>query len=281
MPAPASLQPQLFSQFANLIHARSGLAFMPTQAGYLAPRLQQRANALKYPDLQSYFTFLNSPSGEKETGPLLDNIAIHATSFYRNMPQLNACLSSVIIPLIAARKTQGQTRFRIWSAACSTGDELYTLALMLKDNGLLTSGLTFELIGSDISPASIKTAEAASYPQSQISSVPTSVLRPNFTFKPKSQTWQLNTDIKNLCTFRTANLMNPIETGLINRADVIFCRNTLQYFDKSSRNHVLQNLAHSLASDGTLIFGHTEDISSPYLRASTRHPASLRAFHKI
>lgn len=250
----------LFPRFANLIYDISGMKFEPNKSYFLASKIDNRVQALGMKTFEAYLAYIESPSGRAESAFLIDEVSINETFFYRHEPQLAAFVQEVLMPLVFARKTQRQMKFRIWSAAASTGDELYTLALMIKEAGMLNQGLTFELVGTDISHEALKKARDGVYKKYNVRNIPPAVLSHNFSVNATQDSWTINADIKAMCRFQENNLMDTARIGTLGKFDVIFCRNVLIYFDEKSKEQVVKNMCSVLQDDGVVLLGHSENV---------------------
>lgn len=252
------------------------MKFETSKSYFIASKLANRIEALGLNGFDAYKAHLEGPNGRTEHPLLVDEITINETFFYRHEPQLQGFMKEVVAPLIAARKAQNKTTIRILSAAASTGDELYTIALMLKDAGHLNTGLTFELIGIDICSDALKKAREGVYKKYNVRNIPPPVLQQNFTPGP-NDTFILKQDIKSMCKFHEMNLMDGARMKTLGMFDIIFVRNVLIYFDETSKEQVVTNLCSILQDDGTVIMGHSENIYSQrhLLRADRSRPASL------
>ncbi|RYG61011.1 MAG: protein-glutamate O-methyltransferase CheR [Alphaproteobacteria bacterium] len=266
----ASNRPQLsdplFQKFAALIYDLSGMRFEANKAYFVASKIDIRVQALGLKNFEAYLAYLESPSGRAEYGFLIDEITINETFFFRHEPQLQAFRDEILMPMVAARRSQRQTRFRILSAAASTGDELYTIALMLKDLGYIGKDIQFELVGTDICHDALQKARAGVYRKYNIRNVPASMLATNFEHTVGNgigtESWSIKPEIKQLCRFQEGNLMDSLRLGALGKFDIIFCRNVLIYFDEESKEKVVRNLASMLADDGFILLGHSENVYS-------------------
>jgi chemotaxis protein methyltransferase CheR len=258
----------LFHKFASLIYELSGMRFEANKSYFIASKLDLRVQALGLKGFEAYLQYLESPTGRSEYGFLIDEVTINETFFFRHEPQLQAFRDEILMPLIFARRAQRQMKFRIWSAASSTGDELYTIALMLKDLGLTGKDIQFELIGTDICHDALKKAQAGVYRKYNIRNVPQSLLNQYFEHTPGSTTnigaesWALKPEIKQMCRFQEGNLMDATRTSALGKFDIVFCRNVLIYFDEVSKEKVVRNLANALNDDGYILLGHSENVYS-------------------
>lgn len=279
-----SLPDALFQKFASLIYELSGMHFEANKNYFLASKLDNRVQALGLKSFEAYLGYLESHSGKAEYGFLIDEVTINETFFFRHEPQLQAFRDEILMPLVFARRAQRQTRFRIWSAASSTGDEIYTIALMLKDLGLVGKDIQFELVGTDICHDALAKARAGIYRKYNIRNVPAALLQQYFehdahgkTNNSGTETWALKQEIKSMCKFQEGNLIDPMRTGALGRFDIIFCRNVLIYFDESSKERVVQNLCNNLVDDGVILLGHSENVYGQrhLLRPDKTHTAAI------
>lgn len=265
-PNRPQLSEALFHKFATLIYDLSGMRFELNKSYFIASKIDLRIQALGLKGFEAYLAYLESPSGRSEYGFLIDEVTINETFFFRHEPQLQAFRDEILMPLVFARRTQRQMRFRILSAASSTGDELYTIALMLKDMGLVGKDIVFELIGTDICHDALEKARAGIYRKYNIRNVPPSMLNQYFEHIPGattgSESWNLKPEIKQMCRFMEGNLMDTIRTSALGKFDIIFCRNVLIYFDETSKEKVVRNLSGLLNDDGYILLGHSENIYS-------------------
>lgn len=273
----ASSRPQLpetlFHKYATLIYDLSGMRFELNKSYFIASKIDIRIQALGLKGFETYLQYLESPSGRSEYGFLIDEITINETFFFRHEPQLQAFRDEILMPLVFARRSQRQLRFRILSAASSTGDELYTLALMLRDMGLTGKDIQFELVGTDICHDALEKARAGIYRKYNIRNVPPALLQQYFVHSGAtagttgiptigSETWALKPEVKSMCRFQEGNLMDTTRTNALGKFDIIFCRNVLIYFDETSKEKVVHNLSSILADDGYILLGHSENIYS-------------------
>jgi chemotaxis protein methyltransferase CheR len=260
-----SLTPTQFTFFEKLIYELSGMRFEANKSYFLASKIDLRVQALGLKDFDAYIAYLNTPTGRTEYGHLVDEVSINETFFYRHETQLQAFREHLLLPLSQARRTQGQKTLRIWSAASSTGDELYTLALMLRDSGLWGKDLSWDLVGTDICHDALEKARSGIYRRYNIRNIPPALLQSYFTHDPLSpggETWQLKAEIRTSCKFQEGNLMDSARCATLGRFDLIFCRNVLIYFDEPSKEKAVQHLANNLTEDGYVLLGHSENIYS-------------------
>jgi len=270
--------------FEKLIYELSGMRFEANKSYFLASKIDIRVQALGLKNFEDYIGYLNAASGRTEYGHLMDEISINETFFYRHEPQLQAFRENLLLPHAQARRNQGQKTLRIWSAASSTGDELYTLALMLRDTGLWGKDLMWELIGTDICHDALEKARLGLYRRYNVRNIPPALLQAYFVHdatNPSGETWQLKPEIRSCCKFQEGNLMDSIRCGALGRFDFIFCRNVLIYFDEPSKEKAVQHLANNLADDGYVLLGHSENIySQRHILRPVKEYAAAIAYQK-
>lgn len=275
------LSDALFSKFTALIYELSGMRFEPSKNYFVASKVDNRVQALGLKSFEAYLSYLESASGRTEHGHLMDEVTINETFFFRHEPQLQAFRDSVLQPMLFARRAARRTTFRILSAASSTGDELYTVALMLQDMGVVGKDITFELIGTDISHDVVSKAKAGVYKKYNIRNVPAPLLQKYFKHDPGPDTWTIAAEIKAMCKFQEGNLMDSVRCGTLGKFDIIFCRNVLIYFDEPGKETVCKNLASMLSEDGFVLMGHSENVYGQrhILRPDKTHAAAI-AYNK-
>ncbi len=155
------------------------------------------------------------------------------------------------------RRGERPASLRVWSAACSTGEEVYSLAICAVENSLRLKGWKISVVGTDISEAVLKEARQAVYRTRSLEEVSPVQLKRYFDAQPDGQTWQVRSAVKELVEFRWHNLMEPLPVPSF---DCIFIRNVLIYFDRDSKKAVIKNLMSALAPGGYLVVGPSEGI---------------------
>ncbi len=188
---------------------------------------------------------------------IVELLTINETYFYREENQLIECCS-IVLPKL--REKIGDRPLRIWSAACSTGEEPYTLAMMIQESGKFLPG-TIEIIATDINKKVLQKAETGWYHSGSFAfrRIPEKLLKKYFLNEDDG--YQINPSIRKMVQFQQLNLLNNFQLGLIGKVDVIFCRNVLIYFDQVTTKQVIRNLHQNLAPGGYLFLGHAESIT--------------------
>jgi len=247
-----------FNQLRKIVYDRAGIHFQDSKKYVLESRLSRRVEELGFDDFDQYLMFLTAgPYQMDEFQEMFNRITINETSFFRNEPQLDAFEREVLSELLTKRaKTK---TLRIWSAACSSGEEPYTLAMQVhRSLGVRLSDWRIEILGTDISEKVLMQAQTGVYTHYAVRSLNPMVL--NRYFKQDGQQYILDPTIKSMVHFEKLNLKDRHAARRFGTFDVIFCRNVLIYFDDVMRTQVVQTFHDQLADDGTLLIGHSESL---------------------
>jgi len=247
-----------FKKLGEIIYDRSGIHFPDNKKYVLESRLGRRLQELDIPDYDTYIAFLTmGPYQSDEFQEMFNRITINETSFFRNEPQLDAFERKILPELIEAR--QQSKRLRIWSAACSSGEEPYTLAIMLhRTLGVRLADWRIEILGTDISEKALNVAIDGKYSDYAMRSTPELVRRRFFT--KDGPTWVIDPEVQSLVNFELHNLRDTLAAKRHGTWDVIFCRNVMIYFDQDMRKRVVNMFSSQLAQDGVLFIGHSESL---------------------
>ncbi len=258
-PKSQALSDALFLQFRDFIYQKSGIYFPENKKYLLESRLKQRLSALKLSSYEEYFRKINNGLAKEELNHLFDAITINETYFFRNEAQLNA-LRQLVIPELIPQALQSPSKsIRLWSAACSSGEEAYTLALIMKEEFLPRyPGLRAEVLGTDINTQVLKVAQQGIYREYAIRKVPPHYLQKHF--RQVGMRYEISPEIKQMVRFARVNLFDKFALQRIRNVDVIFCANVLIYFDDKSKRQVVSYLYDSLKPNGYLFLGYSESL---------------------
>ena len=247
-----------FARLATIIYERAGIHFPENKKYVLESRLARRLDELGVDNYDQYIAFLTlGPYQTQEFQEMFNRITINETSFFRNEPQLDVFEKQVLPDLMEAR--EGTRRLRVWSAACSTGEEPYTLAILLhRTLGLRLMDWRIEILGTDISELALTAAQAGGYTDYALRTTPALVKQRYF--RHEGSLWVLDPAIRSMVNFEVHNLKDRLGARRFGSFDVIFCRNVLIYFDGKMKESVAGVFAQQLAEDGTLFVGHTETL---------------------
>lgn len=247
-----------FTRLAQVIYDRSGIHFPEPKKYILESRLSHRLNELEMTDFDQYIAYLTmGPYQMDEFQEMFNRITINETSFFRNDAQLNVFEQQILPELLEARAST--KRLRIWSAACSTGEEPFTLAMLLhRTLGVRFNDWHIEILGTDISEKALKVANNGTYNSYALRSTPPLIKSRYFT--ESGRDFQLSDSIRSMVNFERHNLKDRLAAERHGTWDVIFCRNVLIYFDDDMKRGVVSMFDNQLADDGTLFIGHSERI---------------------
>jgi chemotaxis protein methyltransferase CheR len=198
---------------------------------------------------------------DSELYAFIDSVTVHETSFFRGVPQLESFKHNVLSELIERQRKNGSYFLSIWSAGCSTGEEPYTLAIMVKE--LLGDELSrwrVEIIGTDISVSVIQKAREALFDELKMRSMPELYIRRYFTEETPGH-FRLCHHIANMVVFRVLNFQNTSGMNAMHGKHVIFCRNSLIYIGHDAKNSILAHFERSITTGGCLIIGQSESLS--------------------
>jgi chemotaxis protein methyltransferase CheR len=247
-----------FTQLAKIIYDRSGIHFPETKKYIVESRLSHRLVELELEDFDQYIVFLTmGPYQTDEFQEMFNRITINETSFFRNEPQLSVFEKEILPQLLEARA--GSKRLRLWSAACSSGEEPFTLAIIVhRTLGVRLKDWNVEILGTDISERMLKVADDGRYSNYAMRSTPDLVKHRYF--KEANGVWSIDPQIRSMVNFELHNLKDRLAAKRHGTWDVIFCRNVMIYFDTDMKRRVVEMFADQLAPDGTLFIGHSENI---------------------
>jgi chemotaxis protein methyltransferase CheR len=253
-----TLTPQEFERFRELIYRESGNRVDESKVLLVSNRIRRRLRAGAFTDFQSYYRFLTSPGGAGEMEYFLDAVTTNETHFFRT-PSHFDWFRDQFLPEVASREAaSGKGRsLRVWSAACSTGEEAYSLAICLAENQFRFRGWKLSVLGTDISNRVLSEARDGVYRLKAVEGLDETYLKRYFDASEADETWTVRPGPRKLVEFRWHNLMEPLKGSPF---DCIFLRNVLIYFDRESKRKVIENLVRSLARGGYLVIGPSEGI---------------------
>lgn len=259
-----------FDRFRDFIYRQSGIRVEPSKVTLVSNRIRRRLRAGGHADFDAYYTYLTSRGGAAELEQFLDAVTTNETHFFRTPAHFDWFRGDFLTELITKQRNgERDSSLRVWSAACSTGEEAYSLAICIAENSLRLRGWKTTVVGTDISEAVLKDARQAVYRDRSLEEVTPVQLKRYFDAQPDGASWQVRTAVRELVEFRRHNLMEPLR---VPHFDCIFIRNVLIYFDRESKMVVIRNLIQSLARGGYLVVGPSEgiyDMLDPLVKQST------------
>jgi chemotaxis protein methyltransferase CheR len=247
-----------FRLLRDLIYEHCGIYFADDNTYLVQRRLASRVDALSLADFMDYYRFLRLAGPEQrraELDEIVDRVTTNETYFFRESYQLDA-FTQEILPDIRTRQPRGR-RLSVWSAGCSTGEEAYTIAILLQETGLFADW-DVRVFGSDISRRVLSVARKAIYTRNSFRATDQRLLRRYF--REVEGKHQVRDEVRQLVSFGQINLVDEPMAMLVGEVDVIFCRNVLIYFDTASRKKVVDTLYKKLVKGGHLLLGHSESL---------------------
>ena len=248
-----------FLQLRDFIYQKSGIFVAENRKYLLENRLCNRLKELNLNSFTEYYYYLKyDPSRKQELNRLFAVITTNETSFFRNMPQLEVFEKNVLTEMI--KKNAQRKYLRIWSAGCSTGEEPYTLAMIMHE--VLGSSIRFwdiKIIANDLSEEVLMSAKRGIYTDYTLRSTPRKYLEQYFEQEGR-RTYKKKKKIKDLISFETINLSDRFQLKKVIQSHIIFCRNVIIYFNEEMKKRVINCFYDNLISGGYLFIGHSESL---------------------
>lgn len=248
------LRPEDFDFLAKLLKERSGLVITPDKAYLLESRLMPLARTRNLKGIEDIVAKMRGHD-EALARDVTEAMTTNESFFFRDTKPFDQFRDTVLPQVMAAR--MARKSIRIWSAACSSGQEAYSLAMILREQAHKLNGWHVEIVGTDISVEMLEKAKAGLYSQFEVQrGLPIQMLVKYF--KKKDESWQIDASLRGMVQFREWNLLKDLR-GL-GQFDIVFCRNVLIYFDQPTKSGVLENIAKLMPDDGFLYLGGAETV---------------------
>lgn len=262
------LNDETFRLLRDLIHGYCGIYFEESGRFLLERRLARRLSLHQLPGFQDYYLLLKyGKQRDEELAAVIDLLTTNETYFFREEAGLRA-FSEEIVPELRERRKQDRT-LRIWSAGCSTGEEPYTLAILLLEAGSW-EGWDVEILGSDINQRVLQAARRGVYHRGAFRATEPRYLKEYFEDEGDGS-FRIQDRIRRWVSFSHVNLLDPARMSLVPRMDVIFCRNVIIYFDRQAKRQVVASFYQKLAEEGYLLLGHSESLINLSTDFTLRH----------
>ncbi len=249
------LAPETFHRFCDLVYQKAGIKLGPQKEALVSSRLSKRMRKLGYSDFEHYYEFVSKdPSGE-EVIEMLNAISTNVTHFFRENRHFD-----LLGQYLRHWEAQGQTSFRIWCAASSTGEEPYSIAMTVKDS--LRDCSDVKILATDISTKVLAIAKEGLYSLRNMEKVPESSLRKHFVTEVVNgeRKYRASAELRKMLTFARLNLAKP-PFPMKGPFDVVLCRNVMIYFDNEVRRNLLADAYRLMKTGGYLMVGHSESLS--------------------
>jgi len=247
-----------FLLFRDFIHEKSGMYFQESKLYLVKNRLANRMAQLGIKNYKDYFYMIKYDTSMKEFNALMNILTTNETSFFRNVPQLTAFSDEVLPEILNGKNAAGEKSLRIWSAGCSTGEEPYTIAMLLMEKLPNYSAYDIEIIANDISESVLQAARKGVYHELTLRTTPP-LYRDRY-FEKKGNVYHIKDNIKKLVEFSHINMADPLKMSLFKNMDIIFCRNVTIYFSDDIKRTVTKAFYNSLVKGGYYFIGHSESL---------------------
>ncbi|HEB76377.1 MAG TPA: protein-glutamate O-methyltransferase CheR [Nitrospirae bacterium] len=264
----AVLTEDVFRLLRELIRDYCGIYFDDGSRYLLEKRLSARLRANNISNFRDYYRYLRYDGNrENELAAVIDVLTVNETYFFREKNQLLS-FSEEILPELRERNRFSR-KLRIWSAGCSTGEEPYTIGMLVLDSNLF-NGWDIEIIGSDINRRVLQAARRGIYRNNSFRCIDDYYVEKYF--EPLGDgSFRITDRVKRLLNFGYLNLLDPVKMRFIGKTDVVFCRNALIYFDMQSRKKVVDGFYNVLAEGGYLLLGHAESLINMSTAFTLKH----------
>lgn len=270
------LSEDVFRLIRDIIKDYCGLYFDDSSRYLIEKRLSRRVKNHHLNDFRDYYRFIRyDKNTEEELSAIMDILTVNETYFFREQNQLKAFSEEILEELKVTNK--GGKTLRIWSAGCSTGEEPYTITMLIseKDN---FHGWDIEIHGSDINQRVLQVARKGTYRKNSFRTTEPYYLQKYFT--EEDSAFKINDSVKKHVNFNYLNLLDPFKTRFLGKMDVIFCRNVLIYFDTASRRRVIENFYDRLVDGGYLLLGHAESLMNISTAFNLKHLKNDMVYQK-
>lgn len=261
VPGVLEITNEEFDKIRKIVFDRVGINLTEQKRMLVISRLQKLLYNFGFADVTSYYKYLEADTTGAALRDLVDRISTNHTFFYREKAHFDYFGTKALPDVVAKLREKGSRDLRVWSAGCSTGEEPYMLAMLMreffgKEYDLWDAGV----LATDVSSIALQAARTGIYPDSQIKLVPPAIKLKYFK-KLKGNLWEVNNEIKKEVTIRNFNLMNKV-FPFKKKFDVIFCRNVMIYFTKETVNELVEKFYDHTVPGGYLFVGHSEFLRS-------------------
>lgn len=259
-----------FEQLRDFIYNICGMYFHTTKKYFLESRITRRMEATSSKTYQDYYLLLKSPRGSEELKFLMDEITTNETYFFRNVPQLTALENKLLPEIVEVKNKMGFRKLRIWSAASSSGEEAYTMAMiLLEKRATLLKDWIIEIVGTDINETVVAQAKEGIYNAYSVRNIPDVYKRKYI--REDNGKFILSPEVKKFVTFNKLNLYEDSKMIFMKSFDFIFCANVLIYFDTASKSKVVQHFYNNLQPYGYFFVGQSESLHGVNDKFKTVH----------
>jgi chemotaxis protein methyltransferase CheR len=249
------MRPQVFELFSTLLKERSGLVVNQDKAYLLESRLMPLARKHGLKGLDELADLVQKCRDDSVINEVTEAMTTNESFFFRDIKPFDLFRATVLPQLLESRAAKKS--FRIWCAAASSGQEPYSLAMILNEEAAKLAGWRYEILGTDISTEVLEKAESGLYSQFEVQrGLPIQLLMKYFT--KSGDKWKINASLRAKMQFKVFNLLDDL--GPLGRFDVVYCRNVLIYFDQPTKSAILEKISRLIPNDGVLFLGGAETV---------------------
>lgn len=267
----------VFRLLRDLVRDYSGIYFDDNSKYLLERRLSKRVKMHHLDNFRDYYRFLlYDKRREEEFSSIMDILTVNETYFFRESSQLRA-FSEEIMPDLKELKKKSKN-IRIWSAGCSSGEEPYTLAMLVLELGQSLNDFNVEIIGSDINQRVLQSARKGLYRKNSFRTTDRHFIKKYFT--EEDGAFKIKDEVRRLVHFSHMNIVDPYKAKFIGAVDVVFCRNVLIYFDLEARKKVTDNFFNRISDGGYLLLGHAESLINISTAFTLKHLKNDMVYQK-
>ena len=270
-----------FRQLRDFIYSQCGIFIGENRKYLIENRLAIRIKELNLTSYSEYYNFLRfDPNKRAELSKLFEVVTTNETSFYRNPPQLQIFQEVVLRETIETLRQNRQKKLRIWSAGCSTGEEPYTIAIIIHE--LLRQEVLawdIKITANDLSEAVLASARRAVYTEYALRTTPKEIIAKYFI--KENNNYKLDTKVKHLVSFGQINLNDKLQLARVERSHIVFCRNVIIYFDDDMKRRVINAFYDNLLPGGSLLIGHSESLHNISRAFKPEHHKGTIVYRKM
>ena len=269
-----------FRQLRDFIYAQCGIFIGENRKYLIENRLATRIKELNLTSYSEYYNFLRFDTNKRaELSRLFEAVTTNETSFYRNPPQLQIFQEVVLKDMLDKQRKLNQRKLRIWSAGCSTGEEPYTIAIILHEL-LKQEMLTWDIkiTANDLSEAVLASARRGVYSEYTLRTMPKELVSKYFT--QEANQYKLEPKLKHLVSFGQINLNDKLQLARVERSHIVFCRNVIIYFDDDMKRRVISAFYDNLLPGGALLIGHSESLHNISRALTPEHHKGTIVYRK-
>ncbi|MCW8915063.1 MAG: protein-glutamate O-methyltransferase [Magnetovibrio sp.] len=249
------MSPEDFEFISSLIKSRSGLVLTPDKSYLLESRLMPVARKHGLKGLEDLIAQLRTRRDEAMIVEVTEAMTTNESFFFRDVKPFDLLRDEVLPPILKERAAK--KHLRIWCAAASSGQEPYSIAILLKELGAQLAGWRIDIVGTDISHDILKKAKSGMYSQFEVQrGMPIQLLLKYF--DKRDENWEIKPEVKNMVQYKYWNLLDDLSQ--LGGFDIVFCRNVLIYFDAETKGKVLENIAKLMSKDGMMFLGGAETV---------------------